>query len=372
MNRWLAVCAGVLIGIADALASPSFSRKYNVSCTTCHVIIPQNNAFGWDYRERGYVMPEALEQNREVVELDENSFIDKFSALAVRIKWYPISHLRQDPNNNYYITSALPEEAEFMYYTRIAKFVSIKAAMIVAEGTAALEKMFVNIHGPRNAEGFPFVNLMFGSNFLTDFSAGLDIEVRMTRTKYLAYVYGLGELLAGGHPQINLWGRPHKSFFYQVGITTDFEPGVDPVPDLVARGRVYTHHIGLPFAGAIGGVAYVGREGGIEFQVFGPEITIDHSLVHLRSVFLFGSYGNQDFLGGFAEVFLTPHPMFFIGGRYDLLNEKANALDKNGIVGYVGLVVSPNMNITLEYGTYMDNATGTSYNEIASKVEVAY
>ena len=55
-----AVSAGTLLGLlapAQALAIPAFARRYQTSCTTCHVLIPKLNAFGTAFRNNGYRIP---------------------------------------------------------------------------------------------------------------------------------------------------------------------------------------------------------------------------------------------------------------------------------------------------------------------------
>ncbi len=44
------------------LAIPEFARKYNTSCTTCHVAITKRNAFGETFRRNGYLLPSNDEQ----------------------------------------------------------------------------------------------------------------------------------------------------------------------------------------------------------------------------------------------------------------------------------------------------------------------
>lgn len=55
------IITAVLIALVaereKALAIPSFSRKYQTSCTTCHIVPPTLNAFGEAFRNRGYRMP---------------------------------------------------------------------------------------------------------------------------------------------------------------------------------------------------------------------------------------------------------------------------------------------------------------------------
>lgn len=61
MQRWLAaVCLaalGTLILPESADAIPAFARRYQTSCTTCHVVIPKLNAFGIAFRNNGYRIP---------------------------------------------------------------------------------------------------------------------------------------------------------------------------------------------------------------------------------------------------------------------------------------------------------------------------
>lgn len=46
-----------IAGMGESFAVPSFARKYRVSCSTCHNVYPQLNAFGRLFRAKGYRMP---------------------------------------------------------------------------------------------------------------------------------------------------------------------------------------------------------------------------------------------------------------------------------------------------------------------------
>ena len=52
--RFLAIFLAFSAGVQ---ALPSFARKYQTSCTTCHVIVPKLNAFGVAFRNNGYRVP---------------------------------------------------------------------------------------------------------------------------------------------------------------------------------------------------------------------------------------------------------------------------------------------------------------------------
>ena len=56
------VAVGVLATASTAQAVPSFARKYQTSCQTCHVVFPKLNAFGEAFRLRGYRMPGETEE----------------------------------------------------------------------------------------------------------------------------------------------------------------------------------------------------------------------------------------------------------------------------------------------------------------------
>ena len=45
------------VGIRDAGAVPSFARKYQTSCLTCHTVYPVLNPFGEAFRRNGYRFP---------------------------------------------------------------------------------------------------------------------------------------------------------------------------------------------------------------------------------------------------------------------------------------------------------------------------
>ncbi|MGH7298309.1 MAG: hypothetical protein ACRELB_25440, partial [Polyangiaceae bacterium] len=62
--RWLPALVAVATAVAlyfaatgDAKAVPSFARKYQTSCLTCHTVFPVLNSFGEAFRRDGYRFP---------------------------------------------------------------------------------------------------------------------------------------------------------------------------------------------------------------------------------------------------------------------------------------------------------------------------
>ncbi len=50
--------AGLLVGLGQAKAVPAFARKFNVTCTTCHIAFPYLNPFGRKFKQAGYRIPD--------------------------------------------------------------------------------------------------------------------------------------------------------------------------------------------------------------------------------------------------------------------------------------------------------------------------
>jgi hypothetical protein len=51
----------VVLGASSAWAVPSFGRKYETSCATCHIVYPKLTAFGEAFRRNGYQFPEGTD-----------------------------------------------------------------------------------------------------------------------------------------------------------------------------------------------------------------------------------------------------------------------------------------------------------------------
>jgi hypothetical protein len=60
----LAIALVILLAAtaSSAYAVPAFARKYQTSCSTCHIVFPKLNAFGEAFRLRGYRMPGETEE----------------------------------------------------------------------------------------------------------------------------------------------------------------------------------------------------------------------------------------------------------------------------------------------------------------------
>ena len=84
IKRTLGSASTVLVALAtltpSAEAIPAFARKYETSCSTCHLAIPQRNAFGEAFRKNGYKMPEGEDElvKRKKVSLGAPAWKEEF------------------------------------------------------------------------------------------------------------------------------------------------------------------------------------------------------------------------------------------------------------------------------------------------------
>ena len=62
----MSVATMLLIGMAsNAWALSQWSRKYNVSCKTCHTAFPRLNAYGDAFAQNGYQLPGSEDGDEE-------------------------------------------------------------------------------------------------------------------------------------------------------------------------------------------------------------------------------------------------------------------------------------------------------------------
>lgn len=94
-----AAFAGVtVLGTRDASAIPSFARKYQASCQTCHTVYPVLNSFGEAFRRNGYRFP------------SKNGSLDSDATKAATIAMGQDEYKKTFPNSVWpsQITDAVP------------------------------------------------------------------------------------------------------------------------------------------------------------------------------------------------------------------------------------------------------------------------
>jgi hypothetical protein len=68
-----------------ALANPGFSRKYEMSCNTCHTSWPNLNDFGREFKVNGFRLAAGHEVAENMQEIDDRTWVEKLSIVSGKI-----------------------------------------------------------------------------------------------------------------------------------------------------------------------------------------------------------------------------------------------------------------------------------------------
>jgi hypothetical protein len=166
------------VGVRRAEAVPVFSRKYQTSCQTCHVIFPKLNPFGEAFRLNGYRMPgETEEQVKQVpVSLGSEAYekiwpkmvypstLPGNVPLALNIKFADLYASTQDDSGHQILHNdfQFPQEANLFAAGTLGKHMSFFGEITYGElpdGVSEVEIEnarldFVNAFGPEHLFNF--------------------------------------------------------------------------------------------------------------------------------------------------------------------------------------------------------------------------
>lgn len=209
--RWLwllSIVFGLLAATQPAFAIPSFARKYETSCQTCHVAFPKLNAFGRAFMANGYRFPG--EQDPEMVKQERTQLgAEAYKKVFPNAVW----------------------PADMARYTPIS-MVMINRTNILSSKT------------PRTEFEYPHELEIFAADTIGDkFSYLAEIEVDE------------GELDFNGHLQYDV----SPNFHFRIG-------GIDPFPEEFADSRRMTaaHYNYTDIRGKSGGFRLRDGSGGLE------------------------------------------------------------------------------------------------------------
>jgi len=150
-----------------AEAIPPFARKYQTSCTTCHLAIQQRNAFGEAFRRNGYKMPEGEDElvKREKVSLGAPAWKEEWpkavwpSDIPFTVPFGAYIHQRlvYDPSKDDNFSFDAPHEFELLTGGSFGKDISFYGSWVFFEkdkNAVGLKQMYIqfeDLAGPENA-----------------------------------------------------------------------------------------------------------------------------------------------------------------------------------------------------------------------------
>ncbi|MDX9759283.1 MAG: hypothetical protein RBU27_08995 [Bacteroidota bacterium] len=85
-NQLILFLLAILLALPSVShAIPAFARKYNISCSTCHSMVPKLKPYGEDFAGNAFRLPDAPEPPRTYVEAgDDMMLLHRFFPIAVR------------------------------------------------------------------------------------------------------------------------------------------------------------------------------------------------------------------------------------------------------------------------------------------------
>lgn len=371
----------------DAAASPSFARKYNVGCGNCHAVAyPELNAFGRQFQENGYQLPEGAEEApRDRTTQQPGTILERLGLwrelpLALRGVAYvsiPVDAAGSGRNTSDW---RLPDQIYLIGGGSLFKDVSVFLSASVAPALM-LHHATVGVHNLFFGEGY--LNLRVGSLLLLDF---MHPEHRtITRAGNLAATTKVGlnpTQLDTSHLGFDLYGRlAGRKLFYEVAVVQGAQ-GTDGVNDLDSNKDVFAQLQYLPRPQHVLGVlGYYGRTQITSkalsvdlrftdpFYVAGADVELNFGPLTL---FAYGLYGHHDnargdgkaasYVGMRGELRARLRHDLLLQARYDGVESHDDAsLVKRVASANLSWMFLTNFKVALEFGANLasfKNSTG--------------
>lgn len=367
MKRVILLCSVLALvvvavnGTAEAI--PAFARKYDMSCITCHSMVPKLKSYGEEFAGNGFVLADKEAPRFFRPTGDDMLLLMRELPLAIRMEGY----LQWQPQ-----ASTPRTEFQTPYYLKllsggeIAKDISYYFYFFFAERgeIAGIEDAFV------------FFNNVFGSEI--DLAAGqfqvsdplFKRELRLTLADYQIYRvrpglsgvdlrYDRGLMLSRG---FSTGTDLTLSITNGAGIGTDFDTdlykntGFRVSQDVIEGVR-------------IGGYAYFGREEGWglinDTWMLGPDLTVGNDNIELNVQYLERNDDNPFFLddsrglrtrGAFGELIYLPegdrsrwYGVLLYNWTHTPGLDRLPPLRTHTATGHAGWVIARNFRLVGEY-----------------------
>jgi hypothetical protein len=291
-----------MFGLAQAAAAiPAFARKYGYSCDVCHAPVPHLKAFGEQFMDNGYRIPDKEPPRATIDTGDPLLLLQRDVPLAMRfdgfLAYRPNAAVRSDfqTPSAFKILSAGNLSDSISYYTY---FLMTEDSKIVG-----LEDTYLSFRG---VFGLP-LNVVFGQYRITD-----PVKPSETRLTVEGYAYDRGVMLSSGT-------KGGTDFILQIvngnGIDGQEIFDSDKYKSLVGRisQKLWKDNL------RIGVLAYSGKEAGPDGVVnsvtyFGPDIRLRLPRVELLAEYVRRTDSNPLFAAGvkigsdafMAEAIISP------------------------------------------------------------------
>jgi hypothetical protein len=185
MKKFFASVIGLLVLAQAAAAIPAFARKYGYSCEVCHAPIPHLKAFGEQFMDNGYRIPDKEPPRATIDTGDPLLLLQRDVPLAFRFDGY----LAYAPNRPLKSDFHTPAAMKILSAGNISDSISYYTYFLMTEDAkiVGLEDTYLNF---RNIFGLP-VDVVFGQYRITD--PVTPTETRLTFEEYAIYGFRIGQ-----------------------------------------------------------------------------------------------------------------------------------------------------------------------------------
>ena len=384
----LLIASVLLCAAHPARAMSFFSRKYAVSCRTCHTdLLPRLNPFGYKFKERGYVMPgeelEEVDQRDEPRVASDNSALKDFP-FAVRLRSAILFPTKGSAPQPEVFDLQTPQLAALATGGRLARgaYTYFINAPFIDNGilkTPAIAYFQINGLFGSNPR---WNNLRVGRYYLFDWQFPTSDRLTISNQRF-------GRVQVGVNPfryedpvdGINYWTRPHDgSLSFELAFTDSFiQAGETPNAtrvDLSDSKNVYGRvewdlspelrlgifgHSGVNSVRPPGVAAFndAHHMGGLDAEAFLPG-------VHLRAVALRAQHDNPGlgladvaYTAGMFDAVISFTPKTSLEVRYDLIrSSRQPTLDAQVLTPALHYLLLANLRLTAEFNADLDGREG--------------
>ncbi len=361
----VAILAGfvaVTLAPNNAFAIPAFSRKHDVACSFCHVAMPYLNHTGREFKEAGYLMPDASGdidiESQPAHKISDSLIFGKFFPMSARIKGYVVDKKKHKD------TKIRPlHEIEILsagnFWKQGSWFFEAEA-----EDEAGFVPEIVGWfawHPSRAAN----IAAGVGNVFTTDpYNSLADGGHRLTVAHKLPLDTGksVGLRLRKDTQFIGFYGRAGGKFFYELSFSAGNgnDEGENPKDYLARFAFDFTDE--LSAGGFYFGGTHTLDEGDVDLTRFGIDFNLAFGDVNLLGM----AMKSDDDFGGFTDSNTSAYLEFFYAMQKDdrpffvplLRYEWTEVNDGNDkqadIVAHFGIYPIENVQLALEYWKEVD------------------
>lgn len=377
-------------------AIPYFARKYQTSCSTCHVIIPKLNSFGIAFKNNGYRMPQGEEEMVKETEVKLGS--EAYKKVWPKAIWpggipgsiplsmHFMSGAEYAPDEDVKFQFEFPHEVEFMTGGTLGESFSFLGEIAIEEGGIEVER-------------YHFDWDSIGDNTLFNLKVGFfeigAVPFSRFYKKLTLSDYGISNWRAipGGfrfrsrQAGIELWGansgKKGGGIEWAVGVVNGTGEPMDEDNDKDFYGRIAYKIGGMGLTGAgetltleqvenwrdnslkIGAFGYKGKSMESDFNRFGVDFDFYIQDLNLYGAFVRGTDNLEEIKlttnAFFVEADYVFYPWLIGVLRYDnARTENSDILNEiKDVVASAVFAIRANIRVVIEHQHFIDN-TGSS------------